>query len=268
MRETAVRPYLTTRWVGRHYLYFAELDSTNTTLKLLAERDGDALPDGTAVVADFQRQGKGRLGRAWQAPAGSSLLCSLLFRPDWPGERAAWLTMIAGLAAVEAVTAVTNLSPALKWPNDLMLFVDGRWCKLGGILLEGDVAQNGRLRQAVVGIGINVNVAAAGLPPAPTPPTSLLIAGGRPVPRPPLLIALLQQLETWIDAALAGDSPQPSWDKLLITNGRLVTVTTVGQEVPIRGTAVGTDANGQLQVRDAQGRMHTIAAGDVTLRTA
>lgn len=266
LQEEAVRPYLVSQWVGQRYCYVAELDSTNDYLKAWSQREGAALPGGAVVVADFQRRGKGRLGRSWLAPAGSSLLCSLFFRLDWPGEQGAWLTMIAGLAAADAVTAVTGLSPALKWPNDLMLAVNGRWRKLGGILLEGDVDEDGRLQQAIVGVGINVNVAAADLPPAATPPTSLLAAAGRPVPRRPLLVALLQQIEKRVDAALAGASPQPAWDALLITKGQWVTVSQLGQEAPLVGVAVGTDAHGRLLVRDSHGQQHTITAADVTLR--
>lgn len=266
LHETAVANELQSKWLGRQYTFLPSIGSTNAYLTALL-RGKTAVPHGAVVVTDYQTHGKGRLGRSWTAPPGTSLLCSLFLRPDWPGDRATWLTMMAGLAAIDAVTAVTDLSPALKWPNDLMLYTVGTWRKTGGILLEATLADDGRLRHAIVGIGINVNITRQGLPPTATPATSLLLAGGRPVPRRPLLLTLLQQMEHYYAAAERGESPHTAWTQRLITTGQSVTVTAVGTKQTISGVAEGTDRAGRLQVRDANGRLHTIAAGDVTLRT-
>ena len=85
--EASIRASIKTRWLGWPLHFYAALPSTND---LLVEMAAQNAPAGSMVVTDFQSQGKGRLGRSWQAPAGTSLLFSLLFRPEWPPERSAW----------------------------------------------------------------------------------------------------------------------------------------------------------------------------------
>lgn len=256
---------LTTNWLGRSYHYLATVTSTNDCLKEMAVRDNH-LPAGTVVLADYQSQGRGRLERQWEAPAGTSLLLSIFFRPNWPAEQAQWLTMMASVAAAEAITAATGLPIALKWPNDLMLEYDGQWHKVGGLLLEGGLDHDGRLTSAIVGIGINVNIPAAQLPVANTPATSLLVAGGRPISRLTLLTDFLARLEAMVEAAESGVSPHAAWNQRLMTLGRPVQVSNAGSEPLITGVAEGTTPEGQLLVRDGVGRVHTVSAGDVTLR--
>lgn len=265
LRETAVLATLSTRWLGRTYRYFAQIGSTNDALKEAAAAD-PLLPAGTVFLTDFQSQGRGRLQRRWLAPQGSSLLLSLLFRPGWPPEQAQWLTMLASVAAAEAVEAATGLPVGVKWPNDLVTPIDGVWHKFSGLLLEGDWGENGRFHHIILGIGINVNVLAAQLPEAATPATSLLAAAGRPFSRLDLLADFLQRLETGYEQAEKGQSPQPAWQKRLITTGQRVQVTHSGTGEQIHGLAEGCDHWGRLLVRDEAGVLHTIAAGDVTLR--
>ncbi|MCB8944666.1 MAG: biotin--[acetyl-CoA-carboxylase] ligase [Ardenticatenaceae bacterium] len=260
LTATAVAQVCTSQWIGRSYYYYPELGSTNDELKRLAA--ASSLAAGTVVLADFQRQGRGRLNRGWFAPPGSSLLHSILFWPDWPPERANWLTMMVGVAAVAAIEAVTGLAVGLKWPNDVMVQQAGVWHKVGGILLEGQVGGDGRLQQAIVGFGLNVNVPAAQMPETVTPATSLMVAGGRPFSRLLLLAAFWQQLEGVYETA---ESPHLAWQQRLITLGQPVQVSRVGQPTVV-GVAEGTDVWGQLLVRDESGVVHTVAAGDVTLR--
>jgi BirA family biotin operon repressor/biotin-[acetyl-CoA-carboxylase] ligase len=261
--EEAVRAALTTVWLGRPYLYRATIDSTNDYLK--ARADDPACPAGTVLLADYQSAGRGRLDRRWEATPGASLLFSVLFRPGWPAERGPWLTMLAGLAAAEAIEAVAGLPAWLKWPNDVVIDHDGEWRKVAGLLLDTTLG-DGRLQSAILGVGLNVNTSPAALPDAPTPATSLLVAGSRAVARLPLLVALLEQLERRYAAADAGRSPQAEWAGRLITLGRPVTVSAAGSGQVLTGTAEGVDEWGQLLVRDEAGHLHAVAAGDVTLR--
>ena len=122
-----VNVYLGTRWLGRTLHFFPVVASTNEVLYELALAGA---PAGSMVLADFQTAGKGRLGRRWEAPAGSSLLFSLLFRPGWPAAQAAWLTMMAGLATAEAVAGLTGVVVGLKWPNDVMIHTADGWRKV------------------------------------------------------------------------------------------------------------------------------------------
>ena len=264
LSEPVVLNRLQTNWLGHTYHYFASVGSTNQLLKQHSATEN--LPAGTVYLADYQEAGRGRLSRKWEAPPRTSLLFSVLFRPSWPPLQANWLTMMASLAAAEAIEALTALTVAVKWPNDLMIMAQGVWHKPAGILLEGDLAEDGRLRSVVLGIGINVNIPAAQLPEAVTPATSLLAAAGLLVPRLPLLLDVLTRLEAYYDAADQGESPQPAWNRRLMMLGQPVQVTLTAGGRRISGIAAATDRWGQLLVRDEVGTLHTIAAGDVTLR--
>lgn len=265
LRETAVLPGLKTRWLGRTYRYFTRIGSTNDALQEAAAAD-PLLPAGTVFLTDYQSQGRGRLQRRWLSPPGSSLLLSILFRPDWPPEQAQWLMMLASVAVAETVEVLTGLPIGVKWPNDVVVKIEGVWHKLSGLLLEGDLGENGRIQSTIIGIGINVNIPPNQLPEAVTPATSILAATGRSLSRLDLLVDFLQRLESSYEQAIAGRSPQPAWQERLVTIGQQVQVTPNGAGQPIRGLALGCDAWGRLLVRDDAGVQHIIAAGDVTLR--
>ena len=164
---------------GREYRY---VESCPSTQRLLGPDDAE----GTVAVAEEQTEGRGRLGRRWHAPAGTSILCSILLRPAAPPERLPELTLVAARACADAVTRQTGLAATVKEPNDVL--IGGR--KAAGILGE---AKEGYV---VLGIGINVNVAASELPRrVEIPATSLLEESGGRVPRAPLLAVLLERLE-------------------------------------------------------------------------
>lgn len=269
-----------TRWLGRPMHYYPTVTSTNDMLADMARAGTRA---GAMIVTDFQSKGKGRLGRPWIAPAGTSLLFSLLFRPSWPAQRAAWLTMLAGVAALKAIESCTGLRPRLKWPNDLMLPAGGRWSKVGGILLEGQLA-DGRWEAAILGIGINVNIDPEDIPPARLPATSLLKESDRMVDRATLLGEILANLETGYEAAEQGHSPRQAWESELLTLGQKVTlgqqanmdrpasddrpltVSQVANRRLLTGIAVRTDDWGRLIILDSAGREHAVSAGDVTVQ--
>ena len=182
----AVEPRLRGRF-GRPYEYVASTPSTQLLLPPEA-------PEGALVVAGEQTSGRGRLGRRWFAPAGTSLLCSLQLRPAVPSERLPELTGVAARACAETIAALTGLEPALKFPNDVL--VGGR--KVAGILAEA------REERVVLGVGVNVNVPAAELPQeVDLPATSLLVETGRELDRAELLVELLERLERGYDAWLS-----------------------------------------------------------------
>jgi len=123
---------------GREYLY---VESTPSTQLLLSP---DA-PEGAVVVAGEQTAGRGRLGRRWLAPAGTSLLCSVQLRPRVDSRRLPELTRVAARACGEAIEAVTGLAPEIKQPNDLL--VGGR--KVAGVLAEASLlVETGRTDRA------------------------------------------------------------------------------------------------------------------------
>jgi BirA family biotin operon repressor/biotin-[acetyl-CoA-carboxylase] ligase len=180
----AVLPRLSGRF-GRDYTY---VEACPSTQRLLAPDT----PEGAVAVANVQTEGRGRLGRRWEAPAGTSILCSVQLRPAVPPARYPQLTVVGAEACADAIRAVTGLEPSLKHPNDVL--VGGR--KAAGVLGE---AGEGRV---VLGIGINVNVPEPELPvDVRIPATSLLVETGARVDRIELLVELLAALErryeTW-----------------------------------------------------------------------
>jgi BirA family transcriptional regulator, biotin operon repressor / biotin---[acetyl-CoA-carboxylase] ligase len=186
----AVRPLLRGQF-GREYRY---VESCPSTQRLLGPEDAE----GTVAVADEQTEGRGRLGRRWHAPAGPSILCSVLLRPSVPVERWPALTLVAARACAEAIATAAGLATAVKEPNDVL--IEGK--KAAGILGEA------REGYVVLGIGINVNVPAPELPPrVDVPATSLLEESGGHVPRVPLLVALLERLERRYRAWLQSSEP-------------------------------------------------------------
>jgi BirA family biotin operon repressor/biotin-[acetyl-CoA-carboxylase] ligase len=181
--RAAVAPLLRGR-LGREYVFVPECASTQRLLDASA-------PEGSLVVTDFQAEGRGRLGRRWEAPAGTSLLFSLQLRPRVESERLPELSLVAGRAVADAIEAVAPVRTSIRFPNDVLI----RERKVAGILAE---ATEGRV---VLGVGINVNVPAEALPvEVRTPATSLLAETGRELDRRVLLAELLDRLEHGYDA--------------------------------------------------------------------
>ena len=184
----AVLPRLRGRF-GRPYEH---LGSTPSTQLLL----GPDAPEGALVTAEEQTAGRGRLGRRWLAPTGTSLLCSLQLRPPVSPERLPELTGVAARACADAIAALTGLEPELKFPNDVLL--GSR--KVAGVLAEA------REERVVLGMGINVNAPADALPTdVDRPATSLLVETGSELDRAELLAEVLERLErrydAWVSAA-------------------------------------------------------------------
>ncbi len=251
-----IQKRLQTRFVGRHGEFYESIDSTNIRAVALAVAEA---PHGTLVVANAQTAGKGRLGRSWQAPMGSSLLFSLVLRPDIQLMHAQWTTMICSLAAVRAIREVTGVRVFIKWPNDLT--VNGK--KLGGVLTEL-CARGSQLAYAVVGMGINVNLDPSLLGKIMTPATSLMAETGHEVSRLDVLLALLRHVEAYLDLLDTGWQPHTDWQANLETINKTVSVGT--SEGVFTGVAVGVDEFGALLVQDVHGECRTFYVGDVTLR--
>lgn len=186
----AVKPRLRGRF-GQIYRYAERTASTQRMLR-------DDASEGTVAVAEEQTEGRGRLGRSWEAPAGTSILVSVVLLPPVETPRLPELSLVAGGAVAEAILEVTGLEPAIKFPNDVL--IGGR--KVAGILAE---SSGGRV---VLGIGVNANQTGDQLPvDAQTEPTSLRVELGGPVDRIELLAAILLRLERAYDGWIATGTP-------------------------------------------------------------
>lgn len=186
---------LDTNRIGRSVICFDEVDSTND-VAFDAARRGNA--DGLVVAANFQRKGRGRLGRSWISPPGANMLLSILLVEDTQSTlRHDMLTIAAGLAVEQAIERICKLSPSLKWPNDVLL--DG--AKVAGVLVE--MRRIKKQQCFVIGIGINANAC----PPAyaiDSRATSLAVAVGHHVERIELIRSLLKLLDEWVELISAG----------------------------------------------------------------
>ena len=126
-----IRAGLATKWMAREIHYFDETDSTNQQAFDLARKGA---PHGTAVIAEGQTAGRGRLGRSFFSPKYLNLYTSIILRPDLDTTRAPTLIPAAGIAVADAIAKTVSDAKAveIKWPNDVQL----SGLKTSGILME------------------------------------------------------------------------------------------------------------------------------------
>jgi BirA family biotin operon repressor/biotin-[acetyl-CoA-carboxylase] ligase len=241
--------------------HVAETGSTNEDLVGEARRGA---PEGVVLVADHQTAGRGRLGRTWQAPPGSSLLLSILLRPALALDEVHLVATALGVAAASAVGEL-GVDARIKWPNDLVVDAGGgELRKLSGMLAES-VLDGDRLGALVIGIGINLNW------PADLPDDLAGIAvavnhlTGREVDRVAVLTDLLTRFEArYDDLGSAGGRRRllADYRTSSATLGRRVEVD-LGHE-RFGGDALDVTAEGHLLVIDDRpDRPRTVVAGDV-----
>jgi len=236
-----VEPLLAGRF-GRPYLFEASCASTQRLLDPSA-------PEGAVAVCDEQVEGRGRLGRGWEAPPGTAILCSVLLDPP-ADRRPAEITLAAGVAVAETVDEVNGLTSQVKWPNDVML----NRRKVAGILAE---VVEGRV---VLGIGLNVNQRRDQLPEdARMPVTSLFLTDGVERDRAPVLALLLARIENAYDLWRAGglDALYGEIGARDFLRGRRVALE--GRE----GLATGVDRSGRLEIA-FDGKRELVESGEVT----
>jgi BirA family transcriptional regulator, biotin operon repressor / biotin---[acetyl-CoA-carboxylase] ligase len=237
----------------------AETGSTNADLAVRA-RQGEV--PGTVLITDYQSAGRGRQGRTWTAPPGSGIAMSILVRPDGiDPSRWTWLSLLAGLAVSDGVRRAAGLPAVLKWPNDVL--VAGR--KFCGILSERVDTSQGP--SCVVGIGINVGLAAEQLP-VPSA-TSLAIAARELEKLPPSRTAVIATVLAAFELLYGRWEAQSGNDSSLVaaylercdTIGRQVRVV-LSEQRSVEGIADRIDEEGRLVVRTTAGS-DVYGAGDV-----
>ncbi|GAA3190232.1 MULTISPECIES: biotin--[acetyl-CoA-carboxylase] ligase [Streptomyces] len=236
------------------------VDATGSTNTDLALRAAEGAPEGTVLVAEEQTAARGRLDRRWSAPPRSGIFVSVVLTPRVPQERWGWLPLLAGVAVATALSRAAGVDTALKWPNDVLLTVDGAERKAGGILAER--AGDG----IVLGMGLNVSLHEDELP-VPTA-TSLALAGAHTTDRDTLLRAVLRSLETWYaawqdaDGDPAASGLQEAYAAGCATLGRAVRAELPGDRT-VRGEAVALDGDGRLILATGDGVQQPVGAGDI-----
>jgi BirA family biotin operon repressor/biotin-[acetyl-CoA-carboxylase] ligase len=243
---------LATSFIGQEVSCYPSLPSTNDMAKGKARQGAK---EGAVIIAGEQTAGRGRMGRGWLSPRGSIAFSIILYPPlaYLPS-----LIMVASLAVANAIEQVTGLKAQLKWPNDVL--VNNK--KVCGILIESDV-RGGRVDYAVMGIGLNANINPAQFPQIAPFATSLSRELGRDISRRELIRSLLIEAER-LYLALPGDWVFRQWRDRLSTLGKRVRVSS--GEATYTGIAESVANDGSLLLRQPDGNLVKIVAGDVTLR--
>ncbi|MEP6774534.1 MAG: biotin--[acetyl-CoA-carboxylase] ligase [Chloroflexota bacterium] len=259
----SIRRRLRTLIIGKQIDLYPQIGSTND---LAREAGRKGAPEGLVILSDEQVRGRGRLGRTWTAPPGSSILCSVLLRPRFSPQQAFYLTIAASLAILRGIRQVHVVSrppslvhAAIKWPNDVLL--NGR--KVSGVLCESDFS-GGDWAFAIVGFGINVNLHRDGFGDLRDRATSLSAEFGHEVGRAALLAAILAELEAFYLSMQNGQfNPiYTEWAASMETLGKQVSVD-YGRE-QITGQALRVELDGSLIIRTPDGTERSVLAGDIT----
>ena len=254
-----VCPGLTAEVFGRkEYLYYQEIDSTNSQAKALASK---GYPEGTLVVADMQTAGRGRRGRSWYSPGSQGIYMSIILRPVLPLKEISRISLLVAVAVAETLAEELNLPACIKWPNDIL--IDNK--KIAGILSEVVTDMDG-IEYIVVGIGLNINNQPQDFPSDfRTPATSAMAEDRCLVSRVKVLQGLLARLESHYLDLLAGRFAGT------LEKGKSLSVV-IGQELKLdtingvlQGQAVDIDDHGFLLLRDQSGIIHTIMSGEITI---
>lgn len=254
-----VESKLRTDHFGKDFHYYSETESTNVVAKSLATD----LDTGSVVVAEIQKQGKGRLQRIWESPLGG-IYMSLFLRPDIPTQEVSRITLVMGEAIAAYLEEISGIPAMIKWPNDIMM-KDRKIC---GILtwMDGDMD---RVNWVIVGIGINVNIEREhfferGL----TTAGSLKMIAGKDFSRIDIFTGLLDALETSYRDFLR-DGFQQIVARIRFRNylsKKEVTVT--GPREQTKGICQGIDEDGRLILEVEGGQTYAVSSGDVTLRNS
>lgn len=233
------------------------VDSTNSeALRRLEARN----PVPFIVLAERQSAGRGRRGRTWVSPFAENLYYSLVLRVEGGMRQLEGLSLVVGLALLQAIRGMGVSGVGLKWPNDLL--VGDR--KIAGILLElsGDPAD---VCHVVIGIGVNVNMMPTAAPAIDQPWTSMRAILGAGVDRNELVCALNEQLAKYLamHRQLGFSALLEEWQANHLWQGKKVGLTAGAQQ--ITGVVLGVDASGAIRLL-VDGEERHFSGGELSLR--
>ena len=246
-----------TKWAGNTVHFAKETDSTNEWIKRLSQ---NGAPHGTLAVTEFQLAGKGRLGRSWQAGAGSSVMMSLLLRPDFEPQNASMLTLVMGVSVAQAIEKL-GVDVSIKWPNDVVVSRK----KICGILTEMRL-DGMKIRDVIIGTGINVDQEYIA-PELQDKATSLYLETGKHYERTDLISLVMEAFEENYEKFIQTcdlSEMLNEYNRLLANRDQEVRI--LDKKEPWEGTALGINAQGELLVKDGEGKIQTVRAGEVSVR--
>ncbi|MDD5803981.1 biotin--[acetyl-CoA-carboxylase] ligase [Blautia sp. HCP3S3_H10_1] len=254
--EVTISDQIHTKWAGKTVHFARETDSTNLWIKRLAK---EGAPQGTLALAEFQSAGRGRLGRSWEVPEGTSVMMSILLRPEFEPRYAPTLTLVMGMAVAKAVKTL-GLDVSIKWPNDVVVSRK----KICGILTEMGV-RDGKIDYAVIGVGINVNIREFPEEMADKA-TSLYLESGREFDRSQIPGLVMEAFEEYYEKFAATcdlSGLKKEYESILANYNQPVRV--LAKE-PYEGIARGITDGGELLVEKQDGTIEAVSAGEVSVR--
>ena len=254
--ETTIADQIHTKWAGKTVHFARETDSTNLWIKRLAK---EGAPEGTLALAEFQSAGRGRLGRSWEVPEGTSVMMSILLRPKFEPQYAPTLTLVMGMAVAKAVKNL-GFDVSIKWPNDVVVSHK----KICGILTEMGV-RDGKIDYAVIGVGINVNIREFPEEMADKA-TSLYLESGKEFDRSQIPGLVMEAFEEYYEKFAATcdlSGLKEEYESILANYNQPVRV--LAKE-PYEGVARGITDGGELLVEKTDGTIVAVSAGEVSVR--
>ena len=254
--ETTIADQIHTKWAGKTVHFARKTDSTNLWIKRLAK---EGAPEGTLALAEFQSAGRGRLGRSWEVPEGTSVMMSILLRPKFEPQYAPMLTLVMGMAVAKAVKKF-GFDVSIKWPNDVVVSHK----KICGILTEMGV-RDGKIDYAVIGVGINVNIREFPEEMADKA-TSLYLESGREFDRSQIPGLVMEAFEEYYEKFAATcdlSGLKEEYESILANYNQPVRV--LAKE-PYEGVARGITDGGELLVEKTDGTIVAVSAGEVSVR--
>jgi BirA family biotin operon repressor/biotin-[acetyl-CoA-carboxylase] ligase len=250
-----IKENLRTQFVGQNFLYYHNIPST---MEIARKEALNKCHEGTAVFAELQTAGRGRLKRQWLTPEGNIAVSIIIYPPP---ELFSSLIMLASVAVVNSIKNTTGIDCTIKWPNDVL--IDGK--KVCGILIE-TCRDNKGVCYAILGIGINVGLHAANHPDIKDIAVGLSELPGKPVSREDLLTQLFNEIERLYSELKMGNSLYPLWKNKLGMLDKPVKVHSM--DTVLEGIAEDVAEDGSLMLRLNNGELKRITIGDVSLRNA
>ncbi|WP_457622759.1 biotin--[acetyl-CoA-carboxylase] ligase [Persephonella sp.] len=244
-----IKRTLKTGYIGKNYIFFDQIDSTNIFAK------SNDLPDGTVVLAENQTKGKGRKGRRWISSKGKGLYFSIVIKRNYPLNDLMKLSLLFPYAVKEAIKGYIENQIKIKWPNDL--YINNR--KFAGFLIETEIEGN-EINRIIAGIGININNEPEEFGDIKDTATSLKIEEGKTFCRKEIFCKVLETIEKSLNNFNSLDLINEI-EKDLLWKGENIHVLDEG----IEGRLIGLDSSGGLKVLTEKGVL-TIYSGDISVR--